>query len=181
MLQEHGRFASASPRNAMTVDVEEYFQVAAFEDRIRRDAWDRYPSRVGLNTGRVLDSFAEHGIHATFFVLGWVAERAPQLVRRIVDEGHELASHGYDHTRATMLDRAAFAADVTRTKRTLEDLSGRAVRGYRAPVLLDRGAQPVGARRAARRRLLLQLEHLSDPARPVWHARGAALRISPAP
>jgi polysaccharide deacetylase family protein (PEP-CTERM system associated) len=117
----------------MTVDVEEYFQVAAFEDRIRRDAWERYPSRVMLNTGRVLDVFAEHHVQATFFVLGWVAERAPQLVRRIVDEGHELASHGYDHTRATMLDRKTFSDDVTRTKRTLEDLSGRLVRGYRAP------------------------------------------------
>ena len=117
----------------MTVDVEEYFQVAAFEGRIRREAWEHYPSRVALNTGRVLDAFAEHGVHATFFVLGWVAEREPNLVRRIVDDGHELASHGYDHTRATMLDRAAFTADVTRTKKTLEDLSGRAVRGYRAP------------------------------------------------
>ncbi len=133
MLEEHGRYASASPCNAMTVDVEEYFQVAAFEGRIRREAWEHYPSRVALNTGRVLDAFAEHGVHATFFVLGWVAERDPNLVRRIVDDGHELASHGYDHTRATMLDRAAFTADVTRTKKTLEDLSGRAVRGYRAP------------------------------------------------
>jgi polysaccharide deacetylase family protein (PEP-CTERM system associated) len=133
MLEEHGRYASASPRNAMTVDVEEYFQVAAFEDRIRRDAWERYPARAALNTGRVLDAFAEHGVHATFFMLGWVAEREPALVRRIVDEGHELASHGYDHRRATMLDRAAFVADVTRTKKMLEDLSGRPVRGYRAP------------------------------------------------
>jgi polysaccharide deacetylase family protein (PEP-CTERM system associated) len=133
MLQEHGRYASASPCNAMTVDVEEYFQVAAFEGRIQRDAWERYPSRVALNTGRVLDAFAEHDVRATFFVLGWVAEREPGLVRRIIDGGHELASHGYDHTRATMLDRAAFTADVTRTKKTLEDLSGRPVRGYRAP------------------------------------------------
>jgi polysaccharide deacetylase family protein (PEP-CTERM system associated) len=133
MLPEHERYASSAPRNAMTVDVEEYFQVAAFEGRIRRDAWDGYPSRVELNTGRVLDIFAEHRIHATFFVLGWVAERVPRLVRRIVDEGHELASHGYDHTRATMLDRSAFSEDVIRTKRTLEDVSGRVVRGYRAP------------------------------------------------
>jgi len=133
LLEEHGRYASASPRNAMTVDVEEHFQVAAFENRIRRDSWDGYPSRVALNTGRVLDAFAEHGVHATFFVLGWVAEREPALVRRIVAEGHELASHGYDHTRATMLDPAAFLHDVTRTKKILEDLSGRAVRGYRAP------------------------------------------------
>ena len=133
MLEEHDRYASAAPRNAMTVDVEEYFQVAAFERRIPRDAWEHYPSRVESNTGRVLDVFAEYQVRATFFVLGWVAERAPELVRRIVDEGHELASHGYDHTRATMLDRKAFTEDVTRTKAALEDLSGRVVRGYRAP------------------------------------------------
>src|SRR5688572_33023665 len=117
----------------MTVDVEGHFQVAAVEDRLRRVAWERQPASVALNTGCVVDAFAEHGVRATFFMLGWVAERDPSLVRRIVDDGHELASHGYDHTRATMLDRAAFMADVTRTKKMLEDLSGRAVRGYRAP------------------------------------------------
>ncbi len=152
MLEEHGRFASASPRNAMTVDVEEYFQVAAFEGRIRRDTWDQYPSRVALNTGRVLDAFAEHGVRATFFVLGWVAERDPALVRRIVADGHELASHGYDHTRATMLDRAAFTADVTRTKKHAR--GSVRVRRARLPraELLHRRAQPLGARRAARGR-----------------------------
>lgn len=132
-VEEHDRYATATPRNAMSVDVEEYFQVAAFERQIGRNDWGGYPSRVAHNTGRVLDVFAEHGVRATFFVLGWVAERHPDLVRRIVSEGHELASHGYDHTRVTQLDREQFRQDVSRTKHILEDLGGREVRGYRAP------------------------------------------------
>ena len=86
--------ATATRRNALTVDVEEYFQVAAFERTIPRDAWDTAESRVEFNTGRVLDLFAAHGKRATFFVLGWIAERHPALVKRIVANGHELASHG---------------------------------------------------------------------------------------
>ncbi len=132
-IEEHDRYATATPRNAMSVDVEEYFQVAAFERQIGRNDWGGYPSRVAHNTGRVLDVFAEHGVRATFFVLGWVAERHPDLIRRIVREGHELASHGYDHTRVTTLDREQFRQDVTRTRHILEDLGGLAVRGYRAP------------------------------------------------
>ena len=120
-------------RNALTVDVEEYFQVAAFERTIPRGAWDTAESRVEFNTGRVLDLFAAHGKRATFFVLGWIAERHPALVRRIVAEGHELASHGYDHTRVHQLDPAQFRADVVRTRAILEDIGGVAVRGYRAP------------------------------------------------
>ena len=120
-------------RNALTVDVEEYFQVAAFDQTIPRQEWDSRTSRVEMNTGRVLDLFAEQGAKATFFVLGWVAERHPGLVRRIVSEGHELASHGYDHTRVHQFTPEQFRADVTRTKAMLEDLGGVAVRGYRAP------------------------------------------------
>lgn len=120
-------------RNAMTVDVEEYFQVGAFERCIRREDWDGYASRVVLNTGRVLDLFAEKGIRATFFSLGWVAERQPQLIRRIVEEGHELASHGYAHDRVTSFTAAQFRADLERSKKLLEDAGGVAVRGYRAP------------------------------------------------
>jgi len=133
MLLEHQRFASDQPRNAMTVDVEEHFQVAAFERQVRRNDWERYPSRVASNTARVLDLFGEHRVHATFFVLGWVAERYPDLIRRMIRDGHELASHGYDHTRATELDRDAFREDVVRTKGILEDAAGTSVRGYRAP------------------------------------------------
>ncbi len=120
-------------RNALTVDVEEYFQVAAFERTIPRASWEGTESRVELSTGRVLDVFAGHGAKATFFVLGWIAERYPALVRRIVAEGHELASHGYDHTRIHNFSRAQFREDVTRTKGILEDISGAQVRGYRAP------------------------------------------------
>jgi polysaccharide deacetylase family protein (PEP-CTERM system associated) len=130
---EHQRYACDQPRNAMTVDVEEYFQVAAFERQVQRGDWERFPARVAGNTSRVLDLFAEHDVRATFFVLGWIAERYPELIQRMVRDGHEVASHGYDHTRATELDREAFRQDVVRTKGILEDATGRPVRGYRAP------------------------------------------------
>ena len=122
----------AGPVNAMRVDVEDYFQVSAFEGLVPREAWDRQPRRVEANTHAVLDLFAEAGVRATFFVLGWVAERHPGLVRRICEEGHELASHGWEHVRATEQDQRTFFEDVFRTKALLEDLSGVAVRGYRA-------------------------------------------------
>jgi polysaccharide deacetylase family protein (PEP-CTERM system associated) len=121
------------PANALTVDVEEHFQVAAFERTIPRDDWDATESRVETNTNRVLDLFAAHGCKATFFVLGWVAERHPGLVKRIVAEGHELASHGYEHTRIHQFTPEQFRHDVVRTKRILEDVGGVPVRGYRAP------------------------------------------------
>lgn len=119
-------------RNAMTVDVEDYFQVSAFEPYIRREDWERLPCRVEDNTHRILDIFAEHGVAATFFVLGWVAERYPLLVHRIIKDGHELASHGYSHIRATEQTRQEFFEDVSRTKKILEDIGGCSVRGYRA-------------------------------------------------
>lgn len=119
--------------NALTIDVEDYFQVSAFAPYIRRDEWDTRECRIERNVARILDLLAERGVKATFFTLGWVAERYPQLVRQIVDGGHELASHGYGHQRASDLSRDEFAADITRAKRILEDLSGQAVRGYRAP------------------------------------------------
>lgn len=123
---------NAGPVNAMSVDVEDYFQVSAFEGLVPREAWDRQPRRVEANTHAVLDLFAEAGVRATFFTLGWVAQRHPGLVRRICEEGHELASHGWEHVRATEQDRRTFFADVSRTKALLEDLSGVVVRGYRA-------------------------------------------------
>ncbi len=125
--------APPRPGNALTVDVEEHFQVAAFERTIPRDDWDTTDSRVEPNTDRVLDLFAAHGCKATFFVLGWVAERRPRLVRRIVAEGHELGSHGYEHTRIHQFTPKQFRDDVVRTKRILEDVGGVQVRGYRAP------------------------------------------------
>jgi polysaccharide deacetylase family protein (PEP-CTERM system associated) len=119
--------------NALTVDVEDYFQVAAFEDRISRDDWGRIPCRVETNTNRVLDIFSERGVKGTFFVLGWVAERYPQLVRRIVADGHELGSHGYDHVRVHNFDHAQLREDLLRTKGLLEQAGGTEVLGYRAP------------------------------------------------
>jgi polysaccharide deacetylase family protein (PEP-CTERM system associated) len=119
--------------NALTVDVEEYFQVAAFERTIPRNGWDERDSRVEYSTGHVLDLFAARNVKGTFFVLGWIAERHPGLVRRIVADGHELASHGYDHTRIHEFTPDQFRADVVRTRRILEEIGGVAVRGYRAP------------------------------------------------
>lgn len=120
-------------RNVMSVDVEDYFQVAAFADRIPREHWERWPCRVEANVERILALFDEYGVKATFFTLGWVAERYPGLVRRISDNGHELASHGYGHQRASEMSRPAFRQDITRAKALLEDIAGVAVRGYRAP------------------------------------------------
>ena len=118
--------------NAMTVDVEDYFQVSAFEPYISREQWDSLPHRVESNTNRVLDLFGAYGIKATFFVLGWIAERYPYLIRRIANEGHEIASHGYSHIRVTQQTPSEFFDDVRRTKILLEDLVSVSVRGYRA-------------------------------------------------
>lgn len=119
--------------NALTVDVEDYFQVSAMAPHIARDSWDAQPCRVERNVQRLLALFAQHRAHATFFTLGWIAERYPQLVRDIVAGGHELASHGYGHLRASEQSPVDFTQDVQRAKALLEDISGQAVRGYRAP------------------------------------------------
>lgn len=128
------RGAAADRRivNAMSVDVEDYFQVQAFADRISRDDWPNLECRVERNTERVLQLFADNDCKATFFTLGWVAERYPALVRRIVDGGHELASHGFAHFRADSQTPAEFLADVSRTRALLEDIGGVKVAGYRA-------------------------------------------------
>lgn len=119
--------------NAMSVDVEEWFQVGAFERVIDKGDWDGLDSRVVDNTGRVLDLFAEHGVRATFFTLGWIAQRQPALIRRIVAEGHEIASHGWDHQRVFTMDAATYRADLARARSALEDAAGVPVTGYRAP------------------------------------------------
>jgi polysaccharide deacetylase family protein (PEP-CTERM system associated) len=119
--------------NALTIDVEDYFQVSAFAPYIARADWDSRECRVERNVQRILALLAEHQTHATFFTLGWIAERYPQLVRDIVAQGHELASHGYGHQRASELQPAEFDADIGRAKALLEDLGGVEVRGYRAP------------------------------------------------
>lgn len=120
-------------RNAMTIDVEDYFQVSTFDGHIARADWDNWPSRVERNVGRILELLDRHHVLATFFTLGWIAERHPALVRQVAAAGHEIASHGYGHQRATQLAPQAFAQDIVRSKRLLEDLCGRAVVGYRAP------------------------------------------------
>lgn len=120
-------------RNALTIDVEDYFQVSAFAPYIARADWDTAECRIERNVDRILALLAERNIKATFFTLGWIAERYPQLVHRIVVGGHELASHGYGHERASDLSRDAFTEDVTRAKKLLEDLGGQPVIGYRAP------------------------------------------------
>ncbi|HTW69555.1 MAG TPA: XrtA system polysaccharide deacetylase [Acetobacteraceae bacterium] len=118
--------------NAMTVDVEDWFQVQAFAHCIGRDQWDGKEARVEANIERILALFESAGVHATFFTLGWIAERHPAIVHRIVAAGHELASHGWEHIRANTQDAATFRADVARTRRTLEDIGGVSVVGYRA-------------------------------------------------
>ncbi len=119
--------------NAMTIDVEDYFHVSAFMDAVSPDTWSTRESRVSGNTERLLDLFAESDVKATFFVLGWVAERFPGLVRRIHDDGHELASHSYDHGLVYAKTPETFREDLRRAKAVIEDASGVAVTGYRAP------------------------------------------------
>ncbi len=118
--------------NAMTVDVEDYFQVSAFEKTIDRSEWDSIPCRVEANTRKILSLFKRHNIQATFFTLGWVAERYPQLIKDIVAQGHELACHGQNHIRVTEQTPEQFREDVIQSKKLLEDISGVAVNGYRA-------------------------------------------------
>lgn len=124
---------TSSITNALTIDVEDYFQVSAFAPYIARADWETRECRVERNVDRILQMLADHDTQATFFTLGWIAERYPQIVRRIVDNGHELASHGYGHERASDQSQEAFFADVHLAKILLEDLSGKEVKGYRAP------------------------------------------------
>lgn len=123
----------AAVQHYFTVDVEEHFQVSAFEGHVHPDDWERFPSRVEANVDRLLETLDRHGAVATFFTLGWVAERHATMVRRIADAGHEVASHGWRHRRVTTLTPEEFRDAVRRTKATLEDQIGAPVVGYRAP------------------------------------------------
>lgn len=118
--------------NALTIDVEDYYHVSAFESVIRREDWDRYESRVAQNTHRILDLLYEHKTKATFFVLGWVAERQPKLVQAIHEGGHEVASHGYAHQRIDTQTPGQFREETRRSKQILEDTIGDSIIGYRA-------------------------------------------------
>jgi polysaccharide deacetylase family protein (PEP-CTERM system associated) len=120
-------------KHFFTVDVEEYFQVNAFEDIVSRDAWPSFPSRVALNVDRMLEVLARFGVRGTFFTLGWVAKRHPRVVTRIAAAGHEIASHGWWHRKVTSLTVSEFREEVRSTKALLEDITGTPVQGYRAP------------------------------------------------
>jgi polysaccharide deacetylase family protein (PEP-CTERM system associated) len=119
--------------NGLGVDVEDWFQVGAFENVIARGEWDAIRTRVESNVDRIIDLFAEADVRATFFTLGWVAKRHPAMIRRIADAGHEIASHGYDHARVFTFNRSTFAQDIRKAREILEDCTGVAVTGYRAP------------------------------------------------
>jgi len=121
------------PVNGLSVDVEDWFQVGAFENVIERASWDGLDLRVERNCDAILALFDQAGVKGTFFTLGWVAQRCPAMMRRIVDQGHEVASHGWDHARVFTFDRAGFSADLARARAVLEDVTGQAVIGYRAP------------------------------------------------
>lgn len=123
----------SEPVNALTVDVEDYFQVEAFADVVRREEWSNWESRVERNTQRLLEMLACRDVRSTFFILGWIAEQHPRLVREIADAGHEIACHSYHHQLISSQSRNEFRADVRRAKFLLEDISGQEVIGYRAP------------------------------------------------
>jgi polysaccharide deacetylase family protein (PEP-CTERM system associated) len=120
-------------RNALSVDVEDWFQVGAFEKVIDRSDWDRLTPRVERNADAVLALFDRAGVKGTFFTLGWVAERFPALIGRVAAAGHEVASHGWDHARVFTMDAETFRADLRRARAAIEDAGGQKVTGYRAP------------------------------------------------
>ena len=119
--------------NALTVDVEDYFQVSAFADRISRKDWDKVDCRVAANTDKLLSIFDDHEVQGTFFILGWVAERYPALVKRIHSAGHEIASHGYWHQLVYDLTPEEFAKDLRDSREAIANASGVEVTAYRAP------------------------------------------------
>jgi len=168
-------------RNALTIDVEDYFQVSAFAAHIKRADWATLPCRVERNVDLILGLLDQHRTQATFFTLGWIAERYPALVRRIADGGHELASHGYAHLRANEQTPEQFSDDIQRSKHLLEQLSGKAVLGYRAPSFSigARNLQTLDSLRAAGYRYSSSIypilhDHygMPDSNRFAWRPRG---------
>ena len=119
--------------NYLTVDVEDYYQVSAFEKVIDTNSWNKYESRVEQNTEAILDILSDRDITATFFVVGWIAKKYPDLIRKIVEKGHEIGCHSYWHKKIYDLTPAQFKEDTTRAKSILEDISGKLLKGYRAP------------------------------------------------
>jgi polysaccharide deacetylase family protein (PEP-CTERM system associated) len=157
---------SPSIRNAFTVDVEEYFQVEAFSRYIEKKDWGKYPHRVDGQTRKVLEILDRHDVRATFFVLGWLAERCPDLVRRIHDGGHEIASHGFEHEMISRMTPAEFRIDVRKAKETLERITKTPVRGYRAPTF-----SITGKTAWAYEILLEEGYRYSSSVFPIWHDR----------
>ncbi len=153
-------------KHIFTVDVEEYFQVEAFSGYVERKDWDRYPGRVQEPTERLLDLLEEHRVQATFFILGWLGERNPDLVRKISSAGHEVASHGFGHTMIPKMTPSEFREDVRNSRRILEDLTGGPVLGYRAPTfsIVEKTSwvYPI---------LLEEGYRYSSSVYPVWHDR----------
>jgi polysaccharide deacetylase family protein (PEP-CTERM system associated) len=153
-------------RNAFTVDVEEYFQVEAFSGHIDRRSWDRLPSRAMKQTGKVLELLDEFHVRGTFFVLGWLAERNPGLIRDIRDAGHEIASHGFEHRMISKMTPEEFRGDVRKSKEILEGIAGAAIEGYRAPTfsILEKTSW-------AYEILLHEGFRYSSSVYPIWHDR----------
>ena len=164
----------ATTLNALTIDVEDYFHVSGFERCVSRSQWDDFPSRVADNTYRLLDILAAAGVQGTFFVLGWVAERQPGLVKDIRAAGHEIGCHGYWHRLIYSQTPDEFRADLRRGRDVLQDILGEAVTAYRAPSFSITRQSLVGAGRAGRGRLPSRLQHLPDAPRPLRHPRRAA-------
>ncbi|MGH7447645.1 MAG: XrtA system polysaccharide deacetylase [Longimicrobiales bacterium] len=175
-----------------TVDVEEHFQVTALEQAVMRTQWDSHPSRVAESTRRLTDLMARHGTRGTFFVLGWVAERQPGLVRDLAAAGHEIASHGWDHRRVVAQTPEHFRDSVRRSKALLEDLTGREVAGFRAPsfsivpgvewaldVLLEEGHRYDSSLFPIRRRGYGYPSARRDP-HPLERPSGTLLSVPPA-
>ena len=130
---QHGAGLGKEPVNGLSVDVEDWFQVGAFETVIARDDWDGLALRVERNCDAILQMFDQAGVKGTFFTLGWIAQRAPAMMRRIAAAGHEIASHGWAHERVFRMEPEAFRADLDRSRKVIEDASGAGVKGYRAP------------------------------------------------
>ena len=153
-------------RNVFTVDVEEYFQVEAFSDLIPKKDWDKFPSRVEETTARLLEILDTYYVRGTFFILGCLARNHPGLVGKIFGAGHEIASHGFDHTMVTEMTPEAFRQDIRKSKAILEDITGTSVAGYRAPTF------SITERTSWAYEILLQEEYsYSSSVFPVWHDR----------
>jgi len=152
--------------NAFTVDVEEYFQVEAFSDLIQKKDWHKFPSRVEENTTRLLELLARYHVRGTFFVLGWIARNHPALVEKISKAGHEVASHGFDHSMITEMTPESFRQDIRKSKAILEKIIGTAVAGYRAPTfsILEKTSW-------AYKILLDEGYAYSSSVFPIWHDR----------